>query len=213
MDDNTEGQLSLFAVDFLANHSVSPGTSEARKMTAHSGLKCYESYGRWSQLGSLAKMLVASSTWNSTRCFLTWKIRVTPHNRLLFQLAPSMPRTGGIESGLWQTPNASEDRAEAYTIATSYKHAMTSKLAERHQIHLSQQVRDPRLWPTPMSHEARLGYQDRSRGKKGSQESLTTKVINEAGERQKVHGQLNPAFVEFLMGFPDGWTNLEESQE
>ena len=33
-------------------------------------------------------------------------------------------------------------------------------------------------WPTPAAHEARLGYQDRSKGKKGSQESLTTVVIN-----------------------------------
>lgn len=33
------------------------------------------------------------------------------------------------------------------------------------------------LWPTPMAHEARLGFQDRSRGKKGTQESLTTVVV------------------------------------
>ena len=48
------------------------------------------------------------------------------------------------------------------------------------------------LWPTPLAHEARLGYQDRSRGKKGTQESLTTKVINDLGGRQAVTGQLNP---------------------
>ena len=32
-------------------------------------------------------------------------------------------------------------------------------------------------WPTPCSTEVRQGYQDRSRGKKGSQESLTTVVL------------------------------------
>jgi len=67
-----------------------------------------------------------------------------------------------------------------------------------------------RMWPTPMAHEARLGYQDRSRGKKGSQESLTTVVINEEGGRQMVSGQLNPQFVEWLMGYPEGWTELRD---
>lgn len=62
-------------------------------------------------------------------------------------------------------------------------------------------------WPTPVSHEARLGYQDRTRGKKGSQESLTTKVINEDGGRQKnPKVQLNPEWVStYLMGYPRHW--------
>lgn len=34
------------------------------------------------------------------------------------------------------------------------------------------------LWPTPMAHEARLGYQRRRGDSKGSQESLTTVVVN-----------------------------------
>jgi hypothetical protein len=71
-------------------------------------------------------------------------------------------------------------------------------------------VSEEKMWPTPMAHEARLGYQDRSRGKKGTQESLTTKVINNLGGRQAVSGQLNPAWVEWLMGFPIGWTELKD---
>nr|WP_253682358.1 hypothetical protein [Stenotrophomonas maltophilia] len=37
---------------------------------------------------------------------------------------------------------------------------------------------DSGLWPTPMAHEARLGYQRRRGDTKGSQESLTTVVVN-----------------------------------
>ena len=40
------------------------------------------------------------------------------------------------------------------------------------------------------------------------QESLTTKVINDLGGRQEAIGQLNPTWVEWLMGLPLGWTDL-----
>ena len=64
-------------------------------------------------------------------------------------------------------------------------------------------------WPTPSAHEARLGYQDRSDPtKKGTQESLTTVVVNRAGGRSECAGHLNPEWVEWLMGVPTGWTGL-----
>ncbi len=64
-------------------------------------------------------------------------------------------------------------------------------------------------WPTPSAHEARLGYQDRSDPtKKGTQESLTTVVVNRAGGRSECSGHLNPEWVEWLMDVPTGWTEL-----
>ena len=54
------------------------------------------------------KTLLASSIWNSTRCFLTWKVQATPAKRLIFRLAESMPTTFAIESGLLPTPTAED---------------------------------------------------------------------------------------------------------
>ena len=146
-----------------ANLSPSPGSKKARQMTATSGRQCLKLLSTKDLAGSWLKMLLVTSQWASTRCCLTWKAKATPRGRLLYQLAPSMPRTDETGSG---------------------------------------------LWPTPAAHEARLGYQDRTRGKKGTQKSLTTEVIDDMGGRQATIGQLNPTWVEWLMGFPIGHTDL-----
>ena len=76
-------------------------------------------------------------------------------------------------------------------------------------ISLNDQVAHSNLmWPTPAAHEGRLGYQRRDTGKKGTQKSLTTIVIDTEGGREKTTGQLNPTWVEWLMGYPSGWTDL-----
>lgn len=94
-------------VDFLANHSVSPGTAAARQMTVSSGRRCEMLLKRQGPLQFLLRTFLASLVWHSTECFLTWKPSATPAGRLLFLLAPSMPNTGESECGLLAlTPNA-----------------------------------------------------------------------------------------------------------
>ena len=62
------------------------------------------------------------------------------------------------------------------------------------------------MWPTPCASEARQGYQNRNNGKKGIQKSLTTVVVD-----AEIGGQLNPTWVEWLMGWPLGWTDCGAS--
>jgi hypothetical protein len=61
------------------------------------------------------------------------------------------------------------------------------------QIRLHDQVREPRLWPTPREFMHKDSTTDRGKGNLG----------------EKVGGQLNPTWVEWLMGYPPGWTDLK----
>ena len=99
-------QLTLFPADSPVNRSALPANSAARTMTVSSGRRCAELYAKSGRLGLLAKTCLESSIWHSTRCWLTWKALVTKRRRLLFQLAVSMPHTGGSGSLLWPTPKA-----------------------------------------------------------------------------------------------------------
>ena len=197
MENNLKGkQSTLFAEDFPASLSVLPGSEEAKKMTVTSGLNISGLYKKSDPVGLLAKMLLASSIWASTKCFLTWKVKTTPAKRLLFQLVPSTPRTEEIESGFWQTPSAGDGgtpRTQKY-------------IDGGFQIHLSTQVATPTLWPTPRASEWKgVG----PIGSKSHQHRLAKGYLD-AGvqEVNGATGQLNPNWVEWLMGFPPGWTDI-----
>ena len=105
MEQNTQEQLSLLG-DSHANHLVLPGSEEARQMTVSSGLKCSGLYQKQGPLGFVVRMLLESSGWISSKCFLTWRGFNIKSKYLIFQLVPVMPRTGGKGSGLLPTPRA-----------------------------------------------------------------------------------------------------------
>jgi hypothetical protein len=81
-----QGQLDLFTEDTLANLLVLPGSERARQMTAISGQRLSAYYKNYSPVGLLAKMLLGTSHWGSTKCLMIWEASITPRKRLLFQL-------------------------------------------------------------------------------------------------------------------------------
>jgi len=188
----TTAQLTLFAGDTHANPLVFPGTDRARMMTGTSGQKCCGSWLPQGPVGLLLKTLLVTSPWASTKCFLTWKVRTTPQHRLLYQLVPSMPRNEGIGSGLWQT----------ITVSTAY-HPASIKHKAHQQLKLSQQVNNPHLWPAPTANEDAAGTPN---GKMQKMLGNHPYIRGTTPEEWKC-GSLNPRWVEWLMGYPDGWTD------
>ena len=195
-------ELTSSAAGSHASRGPLPGSSEAQRMTVTSGRSWLPLLKTYGLNGSLEKMCegLLTSRWASSAAFLTWKASDTKPSHLLFQLAPSTPRTDETGSGLWPTPTGQDNiqvRGESKTVGTKRGTTLGGAV---------------RMWPTPAAHEARLGYQDRMSGKKGTQKSLTTEVIDSLGGRQATTGQLNPTWVEWLMGFPIGHTDLKPSE-
>lgn len=185
-------QLRLFQEDSHVSHFLLPGSAEAAKTTVSSGRKCCELYRKSGPLGQLVRMLLVSSAWRSTRCYLTWKVSATPRKRLLFRLAASMPRTSGRDVQLLGTPTAKmwpTPTARDYKGANSLEH-----LTRPNGGHLWQLANAVRMFPTPKAQNA-LGA-----GQKHGDGGPSLDVV--------VGGQLNPTWVEWLMGFPIGWTDL-----
>jgi DNA (cytosine-5)-methyltransferase 1 len=69
-------------------------------------------------------------------------------------------------------------------------------------------------WATPAQRDYRhpnaKPYAERGGGKKGEQ--LNNQVAHGQTPNGSEGGALNPEFVSWLMGFPDGWLNLEPSE-
>jgi len=167
-------------------------------MTATSGRNLIGSWLNSGPLGSLEKMLLATSAWASTTCFLTWKDKVTPQGRLLFQLAPLTHRTEGIGSGLLPTPSS----CSAMSAENIGNRAADKFLNLESEVARS-------LWPTPTTRDHKGGRRPETLDASGRG---ATNSLNDALTCQGQHGSLNPTWVEWLMGFPEGWTDLKPSE-
>mgnify|MGYP003135469556 CR=1 FL=1 len=169
-----------------ANLGPKPGSKEARRMTVTSGRKwlgLLKSYGLNILLARTCADLLTSQ-WGSSAAFLTWKASATAPSHLLLELAVSMPRTAAPAFG--SSPRKMTPTATANQMSPSMKE------------------RDPRSWwPTPVARDYKGQGMSRERRE-------TREPDNLASWTHKYEGSaaLNPAFVEWLMGFPAGWTSL-----
>lgn len=102
-------------------------------------------------------------------------------NGIVFQLKPSAPLIEETERSSWPTPTA----AGCFTDKLK---SSQQKPGSMHSVNLSQKVQ---MFPTPTSHQQSTKYQQGG-------------TCLEA----KIGGKLNPRWVEWLMGYPIGYTEL-----
>lgn len=218
--------LTLLPEDHRASLRVLPGSDKARKMTAGSGLRLCGPWLPSGRLGACLKILLGSEAWGSMMCFLTWRAWDTPAKRWIFRLQESEPRTGDTGSGLWGTPVANDDNKspEAHMAMKQRMKGGPRKVPTSLQV-------QAKMWPTPASRDFRgpkmKPFSERGGGKKGEQlpnavahqmhptpdaGAAKGRGVQSSGDRSRLGGSLNPQWVEWLQGFPEGWTDLEHSE-
>lgn len=223
-EQSTPEQLTLFQADSPVSHSASPDNEKAMKMTARSGRRCLESFEKLGRAGLLEKMLLGFSQWTtgrySTKYSLRWKMKAIKRKRLLFQLVPSALRTDATGFGL--LPTCKAPAANAPVIHGQGGMDLQTALS---------------LIPTPLSNEGTKGIGGpnlkmktlgrfitlipipaaRDYKRENSAEHIANgrghldqlpNFIKASGENTGM--RLQPAFVEWMMGFPEGWTDIEQ---
>ena len=229
-------QMDLFQTatsspqDTHANHFHLPGSAEAVKMTDISGHTFFPLLKPSDPLGAFTKMFMATSLWASAKCYLTWKGKATPQGHSLFQLVPLTHLTDETEFGsspeMWATPSASDSQGttggnQGKSLRTDVRMwptprassamaaNLTPKLAKRADDYGNlEEVVARTMWPTPTARD----YKDSGENMnlyRNERQNTQLGVVAKRSEPQRV-GSLNPQWVEWLMGYPEGWTDLKD---
>lgn len=189
-----EGLTSLPGGSRENHASLFPMQENEKEQTTAvtSGLRCLRLSEGLNRPMWLAKTLLASSVWRMakhlTQYSLIWRMKATPRNRLLFQLVPSERGTEETEFGLLPTSQARD-----------YKGADMNQESKRFskKAELNSYVA---MLPTPSANEDAAGRP----------EGNMPKMLGNSPEvRNTGTGTLNPLWVEGLMGYPFGYTDIQ----
>lgn len=213
MKKQDETALPSLAADFPVSRFQARGNKKGLKIPATCGLKCAASLQSSSPAGCLAKMLLGSSIWGSTKRFLTWQKRDTLFSHSYFRLAASahgMSASELLSSRLmFPTPLASDKS--------------TGRDAANLDVYLSdngifrKRNKDGTIWSLSLS--AAVFYLTPA-ASDGFRSTLKPSAFDPKKKDGNLSAQmialeqpvsdtaaLNPDWVEWLMGFPPKWTD------
>lgn len=213
-------------------------SQDINRKTRLSGLRCFDAYEWSSVHGpstmKFVSRLMSGANWGSSRCTLLWRTLDSElSSRRVLCLASSAPEDEEIET-LLGTPRAQErPRTERYAKGMNRGTMLTTPCAadigRRTQYQqggtaLSAQIS---MLPTPAPGTHDRGMTPHNgvvnsllRGEKPQVQVLTVDVVMAEGLKQqgiestrtmrgiKTGLKLQPEFVEWMMGFPQGWTEL-----
>jgi len=190
------------------------------------GLRCGALLGTYNPDGSLLKTL-EQSLFEGSPLYLTRLPRSgMMRNGRIYEQVTWVRRTEGNGSGLWRTPDANMGMRGPKSWE-QYQECMKSG---KHAINLNDQMK----WPTPQQRDYRSGKRVKSNSayymlneevlkwptpsSRDWKDGCNVKNVPEncllgrAVEPTKMNGSLDPGFVEYLMGYPIGWTDLGHSE-
>ncbi len=121
----------------------------------------------------------------------TWPRAGMMRNGTAYRLSQLVPLTDVIGCSSWPTPRAEE--RQQHNSRDDY-------------VALSKAVK---MWPTPTGYLRDMDTMERARY---SRDQLRRMKHFGHPYQTQTTGQLNPTWVEWLMGFPPGWTDLDASE-
>jgi hypothetical protein len=195
---NDSPQLTLFAEDFPVSPTPLLADVPAPTTSAISGPNTLDSFANLDPDGSWRKTCQGYSQvtldGSLERFSETWPRAGMTRNGIAYRRQPSAPLTDVIVSGLWPTPDAS-----------CGERGGTPKLGPRpsgakRYVSLNDRVRQ---WPTPTARD--------HKSDSCSEEFRQARDAMTMGKTLPwvIGGLLNPTWVEWLMGYPLGWTVCE----
>lgn len=176
---------------------------ESTEREADCGLNFQESLARYDPATHLWRTRQCSLFEDSDECLETFPKSGMTRNGLLWERTMWERHTSERECGFWRTPDAGAGGEISDEKAADYAAGKPRKSGSAIQIRLCDQVRHRKLWPTPKCQNSRTALRDRGKSNLGEVvhggiETLPTKTA-----------RLNPNWVEWLMGWPIGWTDLK----
>ncbi len=209
-----------------------PEDSLARTLASSGGVKASRAPGAGYGLSTsvpFALFDLASSSWRTFQDSLagewtpyseSWPSSGTMLSGKVYRRRPLVPRTFAGESSLWPTPVAKDDgkTPEAHLAMKSRMKGGPRKTITSLQV--AAKAAERGFFPTPRATDGeRGGRRDLLASLRGYEQPnryFPTPTANrwvglQSHGKNVVSGQLNPTWVEWLMGFPEGWTDLEDS--
>jgi len=192
----------LSVPDSLVNLGVSPESKKELKMNAGSGMILKGSFATFDRISSswrtfqtslMGELMPFSEPWPNSGSMLNMVVLKCPKlAETITETDSSYLHTVPKEGVLWPTPTASEAQ-KAGKYAKGQMGKSLSAMAKRGE-----------LFNTPTASD---GHNSTLPPSQANWDSLPGDMIR-LGEARP-GGVLNPQFVEWLMGWPIGWTDLE----
>ena len=174
--------------DLPVSRSLLPGSDEAQAMTVGSGRRFFGLLTNAGPAGACLRTLLGSSRWGSTIVCLRWKASITKRGRLYFRLVPSARGTVGTASGLLPAPQAHNAKG-----APGKGHLESGGRRSDLGVTVNSLTKD-NLLTTPTAGD--------TSHRTGKYQQGGTALSSQMG------GSLNPEFVEWMQGYPIGWTEV-----
>ena len=207
-------QLPLSQAAFPVSPSPPPENGRAFRMNATCGRKCAALLPSCGPVGCLGKMLLASSIWGSTKRSLTWQKRDTLFSHSYFRLAASahgMSASELLSSRLmFPTPLASDNNTarDAASLDVFLSDNGIFRKRNRNGAIWSLSLSAAVFYLTPVASDGfRSTLKPSAFDPAKKDGNLSAQIISQEQPVSET-AALNPDWVEWLMGFPKGWTDV-----